>query len=92
MPARIFANVMNPAHARLDSVPLPGFYQPDGPAIAYADEDTLHDRGGLVDSLRSIFTSPEPEPEPEPQATRSQQRQIEKTRNQRRLDQLLQSR
>jgi len=92
MPARIFANVMNPAHAPLDSVPLPGFYQPDGPAIAYADEDTLHDRGGLVDSLRSIFTSPEPEPEPEPQATRSRQRQIEKTRNQRRLDQLLQSR
>jgi len=90
MPARIFADVMNPAHARLDPVPLPGFYQPDGPAIAYAGEDTLHNRGGLVDSLRSIFRSPEPEPEREVMGT--QQRQIGKTRNQRRLDELLQTR
>ncbi len=92
MPARIFANVMNPAHAQLDPVPLPGFYQPDGPAIAYADEDNLYNRGGFVDSLRSIFLSPDPEPEPEPEVNRAQRRQVEKTRNQRRLDELLQTR
>jgi hypothetical protein len=73
-------------------VPLPGFYEPDGPAIAYADEDTLYNRGGFVDSLRSIFLSPDPEPEPAPEQTRSQRRQVEKTNNQRRLDQLLQTR
>jgi penicillin-binding protein 1A len=92
MPARIFANVMNPAHLQLDAVPLPGFYEPDGPAIAYADEDTLYNRGGFVDSLRSIFLSPDPEPEPTPNETRTQRRQIEKTKNQRRMDQLLQTR
>ena len=92
MPARIFANVMNPAHTRLDSVPLPGFYQPDGPAIAYADDDSWSDRGGIVDSLRNIFTSPDPEPETNHEMTRSQRRQMEKSRNQRRLDQLLQTR
>ena len=92
MPARIFAMVMNDAHARLDSVPLPGFYEPDGPAIAYANDNSWNNRGGFVDSLRSIFRSPDPPPEPAPDVTRSQRRQIEKTRNQRRLDQLLQTR
>ncbi len=56
MPARIFASVMNPAHAQLESVPLPGYYEPDDPAIAYADEDNAYNRGGgFVDSLRNIF-------------------------------------
>jgi penicillin-binding protein 1A len=36
MPARIFAAVMRPAHANRDAVPLPGYFEPDEPAIAYA--------------------------------------------------------
>ncbi len=92
MPARIFASVMNSAHAGLEPVPLPGYYQPDGPAIAYAEEDNSYNRGGFVDSLRNIFLAPAPEPEPEPDVGRVQKRRIEKTNNQRRLDELLQSR
>ena len=92
MPARIFASVMNAAHAGLEPVPLPGYYEPDGPAIAYAEDDNAYNRGGFVDSLRNIFLTPAPELEPEPDVGRVQRRQIEKTRNQRRLDELLQTR
>ncbi len=92
MPARIFASVMNAAHANLEPVPLPGFYQPDSPAMAYAEEDNSYNRGGFVDSLRNIFLTPAPQPEPEPNVGRTQRRQIEKTRNQRRLEELLQTR
>jgi penicillin-binding protein 1A len=93
MPARIFATVMKPAHAQLESVPLPGYYEPDEPAIAYAptpEESVQNDGGGFVDSLRNIFSSREPEPQPQVQG--QQRRQVEKTRNQKRLEQLLQTR
>ena len=94
MPARIFAAVMVPAHAQLDAVPLPGYYEPDGPAVAYAlpfqEESTQNDGGGFVDSLRNIFSNSRPEPEP--QVQRQQQRQVEKVQNKKRLEQLLQSR
>ena len=65
MPARVFAAVMRPVHAQLDSVPLPGYYQPDEPAIAYVpgqDDATQTDGGGFVDSLRNIFGSQQPAP------------------------------
>ncbi len=84
MPARIFASVMKSAHASLDAVPLPGYYQPDEPAIAYAPSEPLddalkNDGGGFVDNLRNLFTGVEP-PAPEPRAVRNVQRKRERQR------------
>jgi penicillin-binding protein 1A len=70
MPARIFAAVMRPAHAQLDAVPLPGYYQPDEPAIAYGPapgDAAQYDGGGFVDTLRNIFGNPPAEPVAVPQ-------------------------
>ncbi len=90
MPARIFASVMVPAHANKDSVPLPGYYGVDEPAIAYApdpDATAQYDGGGFVDSLRNIFGSGEPAPEPE-----IRQPQGEKSFSERRREQFQQTR
>jgi penicillin-binding protein 1A len=87
MPARIFAEVMRPAHAQLDSVPLPGYYQPDEPAIAYAPapgDGMQNDGGGFVDTLRNIFGNSPPEPVAVPQP-QPQQRQ-RKTLSERQLE------
>jgi penicillin-binding protein 1A len=86
MPARIFASVMRPVHAQLDSVPLPGYYQPDEPAIAYApgrDEGTQTDAGGFVDSLRNIFGSQESAPpvqQPPPVSRAERRRETQEDR------------
>ena len=90
MPVRIFSAVMIPVHAQLEAVPLPGSYQPDEPAIAYAPlpaENTQNDGGGFVDSLRNIFSNSEPQPKIELKPAR----QVEKAKNKRRQEQLLQS-
>jgi penicillin-binding protein 1A len=93
MPARIFAAVMRPAHANRDAVPLPGYFEPDEPAIAYAPapEEQRNDGGGFVDSLRNIFGSREPEPvvvEPQPR----QQQRPAKSFSQRQREQMMQTR
>jgi penicillin-binding protein 1A len=93
MPARIFAAVMRPAHANRDAVPLPGYFEPDEPAIAYAPtpEEQRNDGGGFVDSLRNIFGSRDPEPvvvEPQPR----QQQRPAKSFSQRQREQMLQTR
>ena len=90
MPARMFAAVMVPAHATRDSVPLPGYYQLDEPAIAYApepDATAQNDGGGFVDSLRNIFGTREPEP-----VVREPVRQQDKSFSQRRREQFQQTR
>ena len=88
MPARIFAAIMRPAHAQLDSVPLPGYYQPDEPAIAYAPspgDAAQNDGGGFVDRLRNIFGNTPTEPVAVPQRQPQQQRQP-KSMTERQLD------
>ena len=94
MPARMFSAVMRPAHANRDSVPLPGYYNPDEPAIAYAPSDqqeTQTDGGGFVDGLRNIFGSREPEPQvvaPQPEQNTGRQKSF----SQRQREQMLQTR
>jgi penicillin-binding protein 1A len=97
MPARIFAAVMNPAHAHLEPVPLPGAYRP-GDALAYAPYEHEYGTVGVViDTLRSMFSdSPQPQPEYDQQSgvaeRRAERRARERERNQERLKELLQTR
>ena len=94
MPARIFAAVMRPAHAQLDSVPLPGYYQPDEPAIAYGPapgETAQNDGGGFVDTLRNIFGNPPAEPVAVP-TPQPQQHNSGKSFTERQRERMLQTR
>jgi penicillin-binding protein 1A len=93
MPARIFAQVMRPAHANRDAVPLPGYFEPDEPAIAYAPVPDERDNniGGFVDSLRNIFGNTNPEPV-EAQPQRRQQQRPESNFSQRQRERMMQTR